>query len=328
MSEDQRESQELHEYRLKARAWLAENVPSAGVRTNPEEEFESDAQRLTLFRLLQQKLHQAGYAGFTFSKEYGGQGLTLEHERVFLEEATGYDIPGRNFGVSINILGATLARFGSPEQKLEHIPKILSGEELWIQLLSEPSGGSDLAGLLTGATRDGDSFLVNGQKTWSSGAALSDFALCPVRTRWDVPKHKGISMLIVDLRSPGIEVRRIKQIDGRADFCEEFLADVVVPATNLVGEENEGWRVTRGLLEIEHSWAGRSRRPRGRRWPIRGSARVPGGDEGTRRPRRSAKGSGGPPRGIGDPEASLRADFSICGQRETSDWIRQPREIG
>ena len=259
MSEDHRESQELHEYRLRARAWLAENVPSAGVRTNPEEEFESDPQRLTLFRLLQQKLHQAGYAGFTFSKEYGGQGLTLEHERVFLEEAAGYDIPGRNFGVSINILGATLARFGSPEQKLEHIPKILSGEELWIQLLSEPSGGSDLAGLLTGATRDGDSFLVNGQKTWSSGAALSDFALCPVRTRWDVPKHKGISMLIVDLGSPGIEVRRIKQIDGRADFCEEFFADVVVRATNLVGEENEGWRVARGLLEIEHSWAGRSR---------------------------------------------------------------------
>ena len=159
--------------------------------------------------------------------------------------------------MSINILGATLAAFGTHEQKLDHIPKILSGEERWLQFLSEPSGGSDLAGLLTRATRDGDSFVVNGQKTWSTGAHLSDFALCPVRTRWDVPKHKGISVLIVDLKSPGIDIRRIKQINGGAEFCEEFFTDVVVPASNLVGEENEGWRVARGLLEIEHAWVGR-----------------------------------------------------------------------
>ena len=100
--------------------------------------------------------------------------------------------------------------------------------------------------------------MVNGQKTWSTGAHLSDYALCPVRTRWDVPKHHGISVLIVDLRSPGIEVRRIRQINGGAELCEEFLTDVVVPASNLVGEENEGWRVARTLLEIEHAWPGRA----------------------------------------------------------------------
>jgi alkylation response protein AidB-like acyl-CoA dehydrogenase len=111
--------------------------------------------------------------------------------------------------------------------------------------------------LLTSATRDGDSYVVNGQKTWSTGAHLSDFAMCPVRTRWDVPKHKGISVLIIDLRSPGIDIRRIKQINGGAEFCEEFFTDVVVPASNLLGEENEGWRVARGLLEIEHAWVGR-----------------------------------------------------------------------
>lgn len=177
----------------------------------------------------------------------------MEHERVFTEEAAGYDMPSTNFGVSINILGATLVAYGTHEQKRAHVANILAGKELWLQFLSEPSGGSDLAGLLTSATRDGDAYLVNGQKTWSSSAHLSDYGLCPVRTQWDVPKHQGISMLIVDLKSPDIEVRRI---DG-ADFCEEFFTDLVVPASNLVGEENKGWRVARGLLEIEHAWVGR-----------------------------------------------------------------------
>lgn len=208
-------------------------------------------------RVLQKKLYEAGYAGFTFPVEYGGQGQTLDHERVFLDEAEGYDIPNRMFGVSINILGATLAAFGTHEQKQRHLARILSGEELWLQLLSEPSGGSDLAGLLMTAVRDGDHFVVNGQKTWSTGAAHSDFALCPVRTTWDAPKHRGVSLLIVDLRSPGIEIRPIREITGEAVFCEEFFTDVVVPASNLVGEQDGGWGVVRGLLEIEHAWVGR-----------------------------------------------------------------------
>jgi alkylation response protein AidB-like acyl-CoA dehydrogenase len=253
---EQVESTELHNYRLEARAWLAANVPLRQVaagRTYVDER----AERLDEFKALQKKIHDAGYAGFTFEVEYGGQGLTLEHERVFNEEAATYDMPQTNFGVSINILGATLAAFGTHEQKLAHLPNILSGQELWLQFLSEPSGGSDLAGLLTSARRDGETYVVNGQKIWSSNAHLSDFAMCPVRTRWDVPKHKGISVLIIDLRSPGIEMRRIGQIDGGAEFCEEFFTDLVVPAGNLVGEENEGWRVARGMLEIEHAWVGR-----------------------------------------------------------------------
>lgn len=217
--------------------------------------------RITEERAIQAKLHEAGFAGFTLPPEYGGQGLTLDHERIFAEEARPYRIPGGNLGVSINILGATLAAFGTHEQKLAHLPKILSGAEIWLQLLSEPTGGSDLGGLMTGAIRDGDYFVVNGQKTWSTGAYASDFALCPVRTRWDVPKHKGISMLILDLKTPGIEVRRIRQLNGGAEFCEEFFTDVMVPAENLVGDENEGWRVARGLLEIEHAWVGRGGAP-------------------------------------------------------------------
>jgi alkylation response protein AidB-like acyl-CoA dehydrogenase len=257
MSEDTIESPELREYRLRARAWLADNMPPATNRDPADAADDPTPEVLAAARAAQKKLHEAGYAGFTFPVEYGGQGLTLDHERVFLEEASGYDLPIASFGVSINILGATLAAFGTPEQKERHLRRILSGEERWLQFLSEPSGGSDLGGLLTSAIRDGDSFIVNGQKTWSTGAHLSDFALCPVRTRWDVPKHKGISVLIVDLKSPGIEIRRIKQINGGSEFCEEFFTDVVVPASNLVGAENEGWRVARGLLEIEHAWVGR-----------------------------------------------------------------------
>ena len=253
MAEERIESADLREYRLRARAWLAENIAVAVDRNSNRHREE----RLSDFKVVQRNLFEAGYAGFTFPIEYGGQGLTLDHERVFNEEALGYDMPTNNFGVSINILGASLLAFATHQQKLAHIPSILSGKELWLQFLSEPSGGSDLAGLLTRADRDGDSFIVNGQKTWSTAAHLSDFALCPVRTSWDVPKHKGISVLIVDLKTPGIEIRRIKQIDGGSEFCEEFFTDVVVPATNLVGEENEGWRVARGLLEIEHAWVGR-----------------------------------------------------------------------
>ena len=243
----------------------------AGKECSPAEAQSLDddpsPERIAEARRVQAKLHEAGYAGFSFPVEFGGQGLTVEHELVFMEEGVGYDLPSRFFGVSINIAGATLLACGSRQQKLRHIPKILSGAERWLQLLSEPTGGSDLAGLLTSAIRDGDTYVVNGQKTWSTGAHLSDFALCPVRTRWDVPKYKGISVLILDLRSPGIEIRRIKQIDGGAEFCEEFLTDVVVPADNLVGEENAGWLVARKLLDIEHGWIGRA-------WNRRGDANL------------------------------------------------------
>jgi len=249
-------SDNIEEYRLAARAWVAGNLRRY-VGEDPDLVSDPTPERLAEARRIQAALHAAGYAGFTFPKEYGGQGLTVAHEQVFLREAAGYDVPTRLFGVSINIIGATIAAYGTHEQKQRHLPRILSGSELWLQLLSEPSGGSDLAGLIMTAERDGDHFVVNGQKTWSSGAQVADYALCPVRTDWDRPKHRGISLLIVDLRSPGLELRPIRQINGEAHFCEEFLTDVLVPADNLVGAENDGWRVIRGLLEIEHAWAGR-----------------------------------------------------------------------
>jgi alkylation response protein AidB-like acyl-CoA dehydrogenase len=240
--DDPTDSPELREYRLAARAWLrATMVPL------PRRDDEPSPERIQRARALQRVVFDGGYAGITFPREYGGQGLTLDHERVFLEESEGYETPTRIFAYSLNILGATLVAFGNHEQKAEHVPRMLSGDEMWVQLLSEPSGGSDLAGMLTRATRDGDSYVLNGQKIWSTGAQHSEFAMCSARTRWDVPKHKGISVFIVDLRAPGVDIRPIHQINEGSEFCEEFLTDVRVPAANLVGDENDGWRVTRGL---------------------------------------------------------------------------------
>ncbi|MBL7494119.1 acyl-CoA dehydrogenase family protein [Frankia sp. AgB1.9] len=250
------EPAELDDYRVRAREWLAANLNRVE-GADPDLVGDPSPERVAEAKRIQALLHAAGYAGFTFPVEHGGQGLTLDHERVFLQEAAGYDVPTRFFGVSINILGATLAAYGTHEQKERHLRPILSGEEIWLQLLSEPGGGSDLAGLLMRADRRDDTFLVNGQKTWSTGAHFADFALCPVRTNWDVPKHRGISLLIVDLRAPGLEIRPIRQINGEEHFCEEFFTDVEVPAANLVGEQDQGWRVIRGLLEIEHAWVGR-----------------------------------------------------------------------
>lgn len=267
-----RAPRELGEFRAAARHWLADNVAPLARRpdgtpvvTDVSQPAEAE---LAAARDLQMRIFRSGWAGITYPEELGGQGLSLDHEAVWNEESAGYDLPTGIFAVSQNILGPTIVAFGSDEQRRRHVPRILSGEEIWLQLLSEPSGGSDLAGLLTRAERDGDSFVLNGQKTWSTGAAHADFALCPARTRWDVPKHRGITMFILDMRSPGVEIRPIRQINGGRDFCEEFISDVVVPAHRVVGAVDEGWRVARGLLEIEHAWVGRSgggvtRRPTG-----------------------------------------------------------------
>ena len=272
MSAPARAPRDVDRFRYEARRWLADNVapltrrpdgtPVVSDRSQPTEA------ELAAARDLQMRIFLAGWAGITYPEELGGQGLSLDHEAAWSEEAADYDLPTGIFAVSQNILGPTIVAYGSDEQRREHVPRILSGAEIWLQLLSEPSGGSDLAGLLTRADRDGDSFVLNGQKTWSTGATQADFALCPARTRWDVPKHRGITMFILDMRTPGLEIRPIRQINGGSDFCEEFLTDVVVPSRRVVGSVDEGWRVARGMLEIEHAWVGRSgggvvRRPSG-----------------------------------------------------------------
>jgi alkylation response protein AidB-like acyl-CoA dehydrogenase len=260
--DDPTDPPELRAYRAATRAWLRETMvplPRRGDGTFEDlDGFEPSPERIRRARELQRVVFDGGYAGIAYPKEYGGQGLTLDHERVFLDESEGYEMPTRILAYSLNILGPTLVAFGDHGQKARHVPRMLAGEEVWVQLLSEPSGGSDLAGMLMRATRDGDRYLLNGQKIWSTGAQHADYALCAARTRWDVPKHKGISVFIVDLKAPGVDIRPIRQINEGSEFCEEFLTDVVVPAADLVGGEHDGWRVTRGLIEIEHEYVGRS----------------------------------------------------------------------
>ncbi len=251
---------DLDGYRAATRAWLDATMP--GVLSS-----RANLTPVEFARRLQRLLHGAGYAGFVIPPAYGGQGLTQLHERAFEDELARYGTAlTERLGVSINVIGETLNQFGTEEQKRTYLPPILSGELIFVQLLSEPSGGSDLAALRMRADRDGDAYVLNGQKTWSTGALDADFALCSARTNWDVPKHSGISVFIVDLRSAGVEARPIRQIDGDSEFCEEFFTDVRVPAANVVGAVNGGWAVVRGLLAIEHQWAGRRRT--GRRAPL------------------------------------------------------------
>ncbi|HUR79059.1 MAG TPA: acyl-CoA dehydrogenase family protein [Acidimicrobiales bacterium] len=240
----------VDEFRLRAREWLRHNMPAIG-------DFERDVPgRRATERALQRKLFDGGFAGICFPAEYGGLGLTPAHQRAFTEEAAGYDMPSSFNVPTLGILAATLVDFGSEEQKQRHLPAILRGEELWVQFLSEPSGGSDLAGCLTRADRDGDVFILNGSKIWSSGAHECDYAMCLARTNWDAPKHRGLTMFILKIHQPGVTVEQIRQVDGSMEFCQEFFDDVHIPVADVVGEIDDGWTVATRLLTHERTAVG------------------------------------------------------------------------
>ncbi|MEO7371236.1 MAG: acyl-CoA dehydrogenase family protein, partial [Ilumatobacteraceae bacterium] len=224
------------EFRDKARVWLAGNAHRFSSKPG-EARDPSNARR---FR---SELWDEGLLGVTLDPAYGGQGLSQAHQAVLEEEVRRYALPPLGEVVTTGICAPTLIDFGTEELKHRHLPAMLRGEELWTQLLSEPNAGSDLAGLQTKATRDGDQFVVTGQKVWTSNATIADLALCLVRTRSDVPKRKGLSMIVVDLRAEGVTVRPLRQMNGDAHFNEVFLEDVKVPTGWLVGVENDGWRV-------------------------------------------------------------------------------------
>jgi alkylation response protein AidB-like acyl-CoA dehydrogenase len=248
---------DLEEYRQRARDWLAANVPALVDGADPFDAM-TEVDAVAHARRLQRQQFDGGYAGIVFPREYGGQGLTPAHQRCFTRESSGYQSPLRFNMSTVAIIAPTLLEFGTEEQKRAHIPAILRGDELWAQLLSEPTGGSDLAGAVTTAVRDGDTWILRGAKTWTSGGHLRDRGLCLARTDWDVPKHRGLSMFVVDLHQPGVTVRPIRQANGAADFCEEFFDDVPLPATALVGEPGEGWAVASRMLFHERSAVGGS----------------------------------------------------------------------
>jgi alkylation response protein AidB-like acyl-CoA dehydrogenase len=235
-------SPEDEAYRQKVRQWFEQNRPGP---------LESHEQR----RAWHRKLYEAGFIGMGWPKEYGGQAARPLEQAIVGEEMARLNVPPGVNGLGIGIVGPTLITHGTEEQKRRYIPKILSAEEIWCQLYSEPNSGSDLASLRTSAVReqfeDGECYLVNGQKVWTSQAHLADFGICLARTDPSVPKHQGISYLIVDMHDPGVEVRPLKQITGGAEFNEVFLTNVKVPTESLIGAEGQGWQLAQTTLGFE-----------------------------------------------------------------------------
>jgi alkylation response protein AidB-like acyl-CoA dehydrogenase len=242
-------------FRLRARGWLAQNMPLLPEGADNQSLLREDEYGLAA-RKLQRRLYEAGFAGLCFPTEYGGQGLTRGHQQAFTEETVPYQMPVLFNVPTLSILATTLLDFGTEVQKKRHLPAIIRGDEIWVQMLSEPNGGSDLAGLITRAHRDGDVFILSGSKIWTSGAFRADYAMCLARTDWQVPKHRGLTMFIVKIHQPRIEVRRIKRVNGNMDFCQEFFDDVVLPVEDVLGEVNGGWTVASRLLYHEREAAG------------------------------------------------------------------------
>lgn len=238
--------EDVDAFRRRARAWIRAHL--APMDTNPFADVgalsdEAELAAVAHERELQRMLFDGGFAGICVPPEYGGQGLTPAHQRALDEEIAGFEYPARIQVPTFSPCAAVILEFGTHEQKLRHIPPILRGEEIWMQFLSEPSGGSDVAGAQTTATRDGDEWVLNGSKIWTTGAWWSDWALCLARTNWDVPKHRGLSVFMVKIHQPGIEVHRIEMLNGSREFCQEFMTDVRVPDSDRVGEVDQGWTV-------------------------------------------------------------------------------------
>jgi alkylation response protein AidB-like acyl-CoA dehydrogenase len=249
---------DLADYRQRARDWLAANLaprdPGAQQRPAHEVPPEELARDLARDRSRQRAMHQAGYAGITLPAQYGGQGLSKGHQQAWSEESAGYALPapgGVAGGVTLSVILPTLLAHASEEQKREWIPRMLSSDEIWVQLLSEPGAGSDLAGIHTRAVRDGDHWVLTGSKIWSSGAMSADYGICLARTDWDVPKHRGLTWFKVPLHDDRVTVRPVREINGGAEFCEEFLDGVTVDDSMVIGEVNGGWPIAATMLAFE-----------------------------------------------------------------------------
>jgi alkylation response protein AidB-like acyl-CoA dehydrogenase len=247
---------ELETFRGEARAWLEEAFPPALAHTAasamagaaPREEGADD-------ELWRRRMGEKGWGTPTWPRAYGGGGLSGAQSAVLAEEMRRIGAANPIGGMGVMMFGPTLLEYGSEEQKLRHLPPITRGELRWCQGFSEPGAGSDLAALQTKAEDKGDHWLVNGQKIWTSGANLADWCFCLVRTD-PTRKHDGISFLLIDMRSPGVETRPIKLISGASPFCETFFTDVKVPKENLVGPLNGGWTIGKRLLQHERSGLG------------------------------------------------------------------------
>jgi alkylation response protein AidB-like acyl-CoA dehydrogenase len=235
-------AESVEDFRSRARSWLAANMPPLDPEEAARLERDGDAswQRA---RELQGILYAGGFAGICFPREYGGLGLGYEYKKAFDAESVPYETPLLLNVPSFAICCATILDMGSEEQKRSHIHAALRGDEVLVQMLSEPSGGSDLAGVITRADRRDGRWIINGAKTWTTWAFAADYGLCLARTDWDATKHDGLTMFLVPLRHPGITINRVRQVNGSVEFCEEFLDDVDVGDDAVIGEPGKGWEV-------------------------------------------------------------------------------------
>jgi len=237
-------------FRADVLTFLTAELPAKG------EAVETGGTGVTRAVAFQRKLAEAHLAGITWPVEYGGRGLPGRFQRIYDREAKAFQVPPRALEIGLGMCGPTLLVHASEEQKRALIPPLLRGEHIWCELFSEPGAGSDLSSVQTRARLDGDEFVLDGQKVWTSGAQHSDYAACLTRSDPARPKREGITMLIVDMHAPGITVRPLRQITGDSHFNEVFLDGVRVPAANVMGELHGGWRVARTMLAFERQALG------------------------------------------------------------------------
>jgi len=235
------------EFRDELRSWLAANLPKDWNewREKPMEVS------FPYLRAWQRKLQEGGWAAVSWPKEYGGRSATLMQQTVFWEELARVEAPPMANSLGLGLIGPTIIAYGTEAQKKRFIPRILSAEEIWCQGFSEPNAGSDLAGLQTEARLEGGDYVVNGQKVWTSYGWVGDWCELVVRTDPAVPKHKGLTVLLVDMKSAGVDVRPLRQMTGESEFSEIFFRDVRVPAANVLGQVNDGWNVAISTLAHE-----------------------------------------------------------------------------
>jgi len=246
-------SAEEERFRRDLREWLNSNLP-LGWGT-PAFKMPKGNERLQFLRDWQRQMYEGGYLGLSWPKEYGGRGASMIELAIFNEEMARVEAPGPLNVLGLSMAGPTIIVHGTEEQKQRHLTKILNCDEIWCQGFSEPGSGSDIASIRTRAELRGDEFVVNGQKVWTSLAQIADWCMLLVRTDPDAPKHRGMSYILVDMKSPGITVRPLKQLTGESEFNEVFFEDVRVPRMNLVGELNNGWGVALTTLMNERGTA-------------------------------------------------------------------------
>jgi alkylation response protein AidB-like acyl-CoA dehydrogenase len=250
----------LDVFREETRSWLEENCPASMRTPMPQNEYPGGGKRARYrnpeTKVWMDVMASRGFTVPTWPKEYGGAGLNSDEAGVLREEMGRIQARTPLVGMGLSMIGPALLEYGNEEQRSEHLPKIALGEIWWCQGYSEPNSGSDLASLQTKAVVDGDDYIINGQKVWTSGADNADWIFCLVRTDFEAPKHNGITFILFDMTTPGVSVKPIKLISGLSPFCETFFADVRVPRKNVVSQVNEGWTVAKRLLQYERTMIG------------------------------------------------------------------------